>query len=162
MISTSEEGISLRIWMQSRFLSCWPGLGRLVGYVDTGCRAWHFAQGGEVGTALPLLLPWGWEGAGHGLYRSREGDTKRELGSARWCGAGDRYLRGWKPFQPAWALCSHLRDRSSKTEAGGFDSYYFYFLIIHMHEIGIHSIIVERWQLKLYGSQISCRSHDMP
>lgn len=52
--------------------------------------------------------------------------------------------QGMKTLPLAWTPCSHLRDRSSKTEAGGLDSYYFYFLIIHMHEIGVHSITAER------------------
>lgn len=55
---------------------------------------------------------------------------------------------GMKTLSPAWApngsRCTHLRDRSSKTEAGGFESHYFYFLMIHMHKIGVHSIIAER------------------
>lgn len=52
--------------------------------------------------------------------------------------------QGMKTLSPAWVPCSHLHDRSSKTAAGGFASYYFYFLIIHMHEIEVHSIIAER------------------
>lgn len=56
--------------------------------------------------------------------------------------------QGVKTLSPAGVPngnhCTHLHNKSSKTEADGSESHYFYFLMIHMHKIGVHSIIAER------------------
>lgn len=75
-----------------------------------------------------------------------------ELGSARWCRAGDRHLGGMKTLSPAWAPCSYLCDRSSKTEAVGFESYYFYFLLYIC-------IKLEYVPLLQKDVSLSCRDH---
>lgn len=99
VISTSEEGTSLRIWRQGRkvplllaLAGCW-GMWTLPAELDTllQVRRWEqcfLSSCPEDGKGLAVAST----SAGKAVPSERE--NVAELGSARWCGAGDRYLRG--------------------------------------------------------------------
>lgn len=72
--------------------------------MDTACRAGHFSQGGEVGTALLSPCPEDGMGlamasTGPGKAMPSERASVAGLGSARWCGG--QKAQGMKTLSPA-------------------------------------------------------------
>lgn len=101
--STSEEGTSLRMWMQSRrvppllALAGWWGVWTLPAEIDTllevgKCEQCFLSSCPEDGKGLAVAS------TGPGKAMPSQRANVAELGSARWCGVGDGYLGAWKPF----------------------------------------------------------------